>query len=313
MIIGPLATFNRLILKMEIKMAENSEGPSAAIVNAHGRLPQWMKKDIVSFIILCQNSSYGGYVYSGNQVIGWLKTHNLRSIRTSSLNRYLPEDDGCIYIHRDGVSTTEEPLIFIPSDHGFYFSFLTWLCDKLKISGDPWTRGSKNIRIKSDFTEGGEKQLEMSFERFEEEVTLITKGKCSVEALLSLLYEISDFYYINCMLSLKDIERELVEYSRVNMDVDTSHVLKFDLSEDDDGMMCLNFASDMASRYIFKKYSRFSVEDPMVGLEASSCLEVNNHGIIAMMEGDVRICSPSYQHLTSFAVGGFRSVWGEEC
>lgn len=251
---------------------------SGACIAAYQRLPLWMRSDLIF-------SECAGFIYSGNRLLGWSWVTNLKNSR---MKGYHLEPSGDELIEGANIASVWMPPV-IPSEPGFYIPFLKlFLSDLAKdIEFD--------ISREKDFGLFGGIKILISFSHNAESVSLVGYGGDCLEAFLNLCYEASEFYWVNMMPSIKDMDI-ITKISGETMGAAVNHYphlepepCDIDLFEGPDGSMCVSIDSYSATAKFMRSYSSFRYReqhDIVLRTEAR-----HYHGTLSMMEGDIKIYS----------------------
>lgn len=295
-------------------------GPSEEITNAYSRLPKWLKDDFVNFTASSftkPEESFPGHIYSGDEVIGWAHTHDVKS-HIQQHSKYLPDDNGVIPIYREQLEVVRyfrsNLMTIIPSTPNFYMNFLSWLSWELKLMYGSIDRPDFDMKTNRDC---GDAVIKILFGTENGNIELRGFGECVITAFLNVLYKLAEFYKVVAMPSISNLGDCITNFrGGLNARVRESDGVSkgedeiepdFDLLADADGMMRFNILSFDAAEYIIKRYSRFGKRNSLIVKHkdivkpALDCKYKYYCGTIETMEGDVRIYSPSNLSDNSFS------------
>jgi len=232
------------------------------IVSKYRSLPEWVKRE---GYFSCQT----GWVYSGMKLIGWSWTCSTGI-----------KDD-----FKEGVEGE-----IIPSEPEYYISYIKQLLcgdyNDLNFSAEE-RGGQLVINSKAIFENKNEDDGPLEFEGV---------GDNRIEALISLLSEVADFYYHSNCPSLNDINSDNLvnQWNKVVTiaGVSSNPEFEFDVFEDEGGDYAITFNDYNIAVNFIEKYHRFVIDNRV--MTSSTMYTMNSehfHGTVQMMEGAAKIYS----------------------
>lgn len=241
-------------------------------LESYDRLDDWFKN------ILSSESSCG-YIYSGDPVIGWSWSNDISYSRKFSeglkhykdgsigLNTYPSSDDIVVKVKN------------IPSEPQTYIEIIDRLLTEMGISS----------KLTSELTDGIF-SFYISFKYKDEAYELCGSGEERLESFLNLSRELSEFYFVNKMPSIKDFELSRSGFFPIPDSVCDDEFASIDIFEDEHLEMSIDINDTQVCHQIMFNNYIFVLNE---GEENSDFNYVRRHyhGKIQTLEGDVNIYS----------------------